>query len=150
MNVLLILAAFACGVFFVRGVSIAISSYRTKNWEQCIGELTKWDIYNDLGTEENRVMIKAFCYKYNVSGKEYEPDKIGFGFPRGSSSLSGKRVLDEILANTPTVTVYYSPSNPQNSVLCTGIKYYHIEYIAMFGLVMIVFLAIAATQPSSI
>ena len=120
MSALLVLGALACGVFFARGVSTAIKSYRTKNWERCIGELTQWDIYNDLGTEENRVMIKSFCYKYVVSGKEYESEKIGFGFPRGSSSLSGKRVLEEVLVNTPAVTVYYSPGNPQDSVLCTG------------------------------
>ena len=149
MNIVLILAALVCSVFVVFGVSQAIMSYQARNWEQCIGKLLNWDIYNDVGSaeEEIRLMIKAFHYKYVVSGIEYESETIGFGFPRNSSSLSGRRVLDEILENVPTVTVYYSPDNPQNSVLCTGIKFYHIQKTAMFVFAMIIFLSIAFTQP---
>lgn len=146
MSILLVLVALICGIFFVRGVSTAVMSYQTKGWERCVGELTKWDIYNDVGSEETLVRIKAFRYKYAVSGKEYESDRIGFGFPRGGSGLSGQRVLNEVLVNAPVVTVYYSPGNPQNSVLCVGIKYYHVEKIIIFGLVMISFLAFAVVQ----
>ncbi len=152
MNILFILVALVCSIFVVFGVSQAIRSYQARNWERCIGKLLNWDIYNDVGTGEQktRLMIKAFHYKYVVSGKEYKSETIGFGFPRNSSSSSGQRVLDEILENVPTVTVYYSPDNPQDSVLCVGIKFYHIQKIAMFVLAVIVFLAIAFAPPRGI
>lgn len=146
MSILLLLVALVCGIFFVRGVSTAIMSYQTKSWERCVGELITWDIYNDVDSEETLLRIKAFRYKYMVSGKEYESDKVGVGFPRGGSVLSGQRVLDEVLVNAPVITVYYSPGNPQDSVLCVGIKYYHIEKVIIFGLVMIAFLGFAAAQ----
>ena len=134
-------AALICSGFLIYEISHALMSYQAKNWESCVGELSKWDIelVAPLGSFNN------FRYKYVVSGKEYESNKIGFGFPLTVGESYPRMIfqyaavaLDEVLINAPRVTVYYSPDNPRNSVLCTGMQSWHVTKIAGFGFGLII------------
>lgn len=128
MGILFIPFALVCAAFFVYEVSQAIMSFQTKKWESCIGELIRWEPFPSVIDGGS---LRGFRYKYVVSGKEYESGNIGFGFSRmpGWGSYDAKIVLNKVLVNAPMVTVYYSPDNPQNSVLCTGIQGYHVTKI---------------------
>lgn len=150
MSILLILVALACGVCLVYEISHAIQSSQAKNWDICVGELIRGDIepFVLMGSS-----FKNFRYKYVVSGREYESGKIGFGFPSSVIGVSSpgvfqpaEKILDEVLADAPRVTVYHSPDNPQNSVLCAGVQDYHVAKIIGLGFGLIVFLAIAIVQ----
>lgn len=144
------IVALICGFFLFYEISYALMSYQTRNWKSCVGELVKWDTEVTGPFFEER--FSDFRYKYVVSGKEYESKKIGFGFPPSVgitllwSFQYARRALDEVLANAPMVTVYYSPDNPQNSVLCAGIQGYHVTKIIELGFGVIVFMALAIVQ----
>ena len=143
MSILLILGTLIWGVFFVEEIFVAYKSYQTKNWKSCAGELIKWDIE---GIVIFGSCFKDFRYKYIVSGKEYESNKVGLGFPPTAIGIpstlfhNGPEIFEKVLINAPKVSVYYSPDNPQDSVLCTGIQDYHIVRIVGMGSVLCIFI----------
>jgi hypothetical protein len=73
---------------------------------------------DDEGEESSQPMYSAdISYNYLVDGMLYTSDQVSFA---GKSSYSKREKVEEILAGFPegaSVSVFYKPDNPQESVL---------------------------------
>ena len=64
-------------------------------------------------------------YKYKVGGNRYESGRIGFGYDTAAGNFWPSAIQVRFPKGSK-VEVSYDPTNPENSVLLTGIQLTHI------------------------
>lgn len=128
---------------FIYEISNAIKSILVKNWPLTDGKLHKWNIKAEDQGEDTARVIDELVYKYEVKGKGYESNQIGYGFPMSMSVLYVDKTLNNIFETAPNLTVYYNPKKPDVSVLTVGLKIYHVVKMLGYLLIIIVFYVFA-------
>jgi len=136
-------------VFFVGGVAAIIFGIRNRkkgtesqNWPKVIGKISRAEVLEELDTDEEGFTSKSYKpeieYQYGVGDEEFTSTKVSFG---GTRTYSSNKKAEEALTNYPlngSVSVFYNPQDPSESVLVQGTK-------GTMGLIIvgIVFLAVS-------
>jgi hypothetical protein len=109
-------------------VSFLINIKRGKDsltWPSVFGKITKADIEFELDGASAKTWKPTVRYTYFVNGKEYNSSRVAFGFIPGIAwGFDDGHLRAATIANTYakqyTTPVFYSPTNPAQSVLETG------------------------------
>jgi len=136
-------------VFFVGGVAAIIFGIRNRkkgtesqNWPKVMGKISRAEVLEELDTDEEGFTSKSYKpeieYQYGVGDEEFTSTKVSFG---GTRTYSSHKKAEESLINYPlngSVSVFYNPQDPSESVLIQGTK-------GTMGLIIvgIVFLAVS-------
>jgi len=127
VTIILILIQIIFVALIIYEVIEAAKSISAHKWPVVDGKLHRWNIDDITRT------INTFAYKYEVKGKEYESNRIGYGFPLKMSILYVNKALDKVLSKAPELTVYFKPTEPDVSVLIVGLKLYHVIKIVSYA-----------------
>lgn len=100
------------------GAWTLIKSLRTTSWPVTEGVITATHIASHSG-EHGSTYSPKVAYTYRVAGVSYDGDKIAIG-QMSSSSDYARKVLQRYLVGQK-IAVHYSPTNPAEAVLETGI-----------------------------
>ena len=91
----------------------------TEQWPQTSGEVLESELVESRG-DDGFLYRAHVVYRYALDGAEFESDRIWSGL---DYSTSDRSEMQEIVRTHPvgkTVTVYYSPDDPAESVLMPG------------------------------
>ena len=138
MTLLLYLAAIALTYFFILELIAAVRSIRSTNWPFTEGTLDHWDMNWKSGGEGDKFHFRSIDYSYTVHGKTYQSNNLGYGFPSSLEAEYVSPTVREVFSNAPALKVYYHPRRPEQSVLTTGVKRYHILKIFALCIVSVV------------
>lgn len=147
--VLLLGLGFVCVFIVVPGLCIAFGVYylvdsrASSRWPTAEGKVVSsnvesYEFEHTTGTGKTRSRRKQtgyrpiVVYEFSVSGQTYSSQAVSFG-DYGSSDPSHARSIVGKYPAGAAVTVYYSPTNPQRSVLEPGVTWMNLVY-ALFGL----------------
>lgn len=114
------------GVFYAIGVGMLgyglLSLKRSTeagDWPTAVGSIDECQISRkDSG--ENVTYGVEVKYSYSVNGKEYQGDKLAFGYAFSSARETHQEILEKLKA-AQSVEVRYDPFHPENSVLSYGV-----------------------------
>lgn len=116
----LILALIILGAFYVAAsLWNIVSAEKSRTWPSTPGTVTRsWtsERYSRIGWGIN--YTPHISYTYGVGERVYKGDRILFGIPGWKSKKTSLEWVDTHRAGE-TVTVYYDPAEPVNSVLET-------------------------------
>ena len=129
---------YLCGGFFVfafflGGAAAIFFGYRNRqkateslNWPKVPGTITEAEVRKDYDTDAEGFTTTTYVpeikYQYQVGGEEFSNQQISFG---GTKTYSSSKKAEEALSQYPvngSVSVYYNPENPEESVLVQGTK----------------------------
>ena len=133
MTIILILIQIIFVALIIYEVIEAAKSISAHKWPVVDGKLHRWNISTEDQGDDITRTINTFAYKYEVKGKEYESNRIGYGFPLKMSILYVNKALDKVLSKAPELTVYFKPTEPDVSVLIVGLKLYHVIKIVSYA-----------------
>ena len=103
----------------VASVRNLIKGIKAKNWPTASGTVVDSQItvkYNDEGNPLYGAEVK---YRFNVEGMEFNSNRRTFA-DHNSSDKGRAEIITSIYAPGTPVQVYYSPDNPEDSVLESG------------------------------
>jgi hypothetical protein len=129
---------YLCGGFFVfafflGGAAAIFFGYRNRqkateslNWHQVPGKITEAEVKKDYDTDAEGFTTTTFVpeikYQYQVGEEDFTNDRISFG---GTKTYSSSKKAEEALSPYPvngSVSVFYNPESPEESVLVQGTK----------------------------
>ncbi len=105
-------------------------------WPTTPGLVTSSRFEVDSDSDGTTYKVKL-TYAYNVNGRDYEGERIAFGYA-GSSSEKFHRDIHRAIRQGVQVAVRYDPNNPSRAVLSHGVNQ-SIIFVLMFGLVWTLF-----------
>ena len=102
------------------GCYCVIRAKHAAEWPSVEGKVNSCELLDtsDVDGPSYRVEVN---YSYEVSGRRYHGNRIGFGYAR-SNNHARHAFLHARLSEAETVEVYYDPSYPWQSVLREGIE----------------------------
>jgi hypothetical protein len=102
------------------GMYCALKSRIASNWPTVSGEIKSCEIKKttDVDGDTYRVLVS---YSYEVFGRQYQGDRIAFGYS-GTNSHAEHASLYDKLSMARKVAVRFNPSNPAESALTFGLK----------------------------
>lgn len=116
---------FFCSLFIViglgavgAGVWMAVKSFRSEHWPVTEGAILTAEMKSHFG-KHGRTYSPEVTYSYQVAGRQYEGGKLAFG-QMSSSSGYAHGILNRYPVGKK-VSVHYSPADPEEAVLETGI-----------------------------
>ena len=132
-------------------VYVGIKVHKAKDWVESDGLIIYSDIETRITTGRNggKTYRNKIFYKYSVSSTSYTGKCMFFGdFLSFGSYLISRRIKDKYKLNS-TVTLYYNPEKPQESVLCRG---FHINIALLFlvNFVVVAIIVLVLKNPNSI
>lgn len=101
------------------GVWTLIKSIRTKHWPVADGVIQSAHKQSHSGDHGSTTYSAEVTYTYQVAGVNYNGDNISIG-QMSSSSEYAQKILNRYPVGK-TISVHYSPANPAEAVLETGI-----------------------------
>lgn len=122
-------------VGLVVGKPILDQAKATEQWPQTEGEILESELQESSG-DQGTMYSAHVVYRYALDGGEFESNRIWYG---GVYSTSDRSEMFEIVKQYPvgkTVTVYYSPDSPSESVLIPG-AYVLSHVLYVIGLVFL-------------
>jgi len=114
-------------VFMIVGLGIVCFGFHqlhyaraSLSWETCEGTITHSEVTRHQGSGKNRRTTYgvSICYDYTVGDKKYTGDRYRYGDYNSSSSRASGIVNEHPVG--AVVKVYYSPDEPERSVLVPG------------------------------
>lgn len=107
----------------IASFKVAVASPR---WPKTTARVVKsWISQYRTHSKSNRVVYSPMLeYEYEVAGQSYIGDCIDFSSYSGSQRQA-QQILDDIGANRDYIQVYYSPNNPETSVILPGLRFVH-------------------------
>jgi hypothetical protein len=111
----IVIGAVAVGV----GGWMLIKSLRTRSWPVAEGVIQSAQKQSHSGDHGSRTYSAEVTYTYQVAGVNYNGDKISIG-QMSSSSAYAREILNRYPVGK-RISVHYSPTNPTEVVLETGI-----------------------------
>jgi len=115
-----------CWLFIVIGLASAgagvwmlAKSLRSEHWPSTSGIVRSAEMKSHSGNHGSRTWSAEVTYTYQVAGTDYTGDKVSIG-AMSSSSESARGILNRYPAGK-NVSVHYSPGDPSEAVLETGI-----------------------------
>ncbi len=115
---LLVIVGYA--IAFMLGKPILDHAWASKTWPQATGTITRSEIERSRSKQGTAMYSCVIDYEYVVDGKPFNGDTVWFG---GGYSSSSDTVAREAVRKYPkgkSVKVYYSPEDPNVSVLEPG------------------------------
>ncbi len=108
------------GLISYSAVKDLIYANASNSWPSAEGTVSSSKVVSELkdGTRTYGAIVK---YEYCVNGEYYTGNKIAFG-GHGSGKLAHAREIVQKYSKNSYVDVFYMPSNPNESILETGIK----------------------------
>ncbi len=108
------------GLILFSAVKDLIHANASNSWPSAEGTVSSSKVVSQLrdGTRTYYAILK---YEYCVNGEYYTGNKVAFG-TNGSGKLAHARELVQKYSKNSYVDVFYKPSNPNESILETGIK----------------------------
>jgi NADH:ubiquinone oxidoreductase subunit 3 (subunit A) len=117
-----------CLVFIGIGVSMLIKlianfrkANQSKQWSTTNGEIISSELDAQTSTDEegnqSTTYIAQVFFRYQVGGLEYESGRINFNYGMRTSNIRKQQSIVEQYPQGSTVTVFYDPDNPEESVL---------------------------------
>jgi hypothetical protein len=126
-------------LIIVAQLLLLIKARISKDWKELKGEILSSEIETlNITNENNKTYRAAISYKYSISGKQYISSRVFFG-DRIHSSFKGKSL--KLINKYPVgsiVSVYYDPSNLEESVLEKGVTQ-SILILLIIGISVILF-----------
>ena len=115
-----------CWVFIALGLAVVgagvwtlIKSLRTESWPVTDGVIQSTREKSHSDSDGSTTYSAEVTYTYEVAGVKYDGDKISIG-QMSSSSQYAQKILDRYPIGKK-VSVHYSPTDPAEAVLETGI-----------------------------
>lgn len=112
------------GVLIVlRGLWDVYSAWRTSFWERVPGQILNATIEETIhknSKSRNKVYEVKTTYQYDVYGRPYQGEKIAPSYIATSDQQDHQNLLDW-LNSTGTLSVFYNPNHPEQSVLLPGV-----------------------------
>ena len=103
-----------------------------RNWPSVYGELLSSELRlvvyrgvdGDSIADQASALVVDFRYRYQVEGEAYTGERVTFsdGVNKRSGTL---RKLQQCYAGKKSVTVFYNPQRPHESVLVPGVSLYN-------------------------
>lgn len=139
MTILITLILIVFSSYLVLEVSALIRNLVSSTWPHSPGKLKNWNFNTTQDSENTTLHVKQFIYEYEVNERTYEGERLAFGFPKSMDAYGEGKIVEKIMKNTPSVTVYYSPKNHANSVLIVGLQYSQvIRIIVVLGIAIFI------------
>ncbi len=107
-------------------------------WPKARGKVAYAGVDEDYDGSEGGSYKPVIEFKYTVRGKEYISNRFAFGFLSSGFKLLAIDIYRKY-SNRPNVMVSYNPKKPQNSVLLTGIRLFHVVQLVFFSVMICVF-----------
>ncbi len=112
------------GVLIVlRGLWDVYSAWITTHWEKVPGQLTSVTI-DETVRKSNKTRRKVYevkaTYQYDVCGRPYQGEKIAPSYIATSDQQDHQDLLDW-LNSARSLSVFYNPQHPEQSVLLPGV-----------------------------
>ncbi|PQO36600.1 DUF3592 domain-containing protein [Blastopirellula marina] len=112
------------GVLIVlRGIWDVYSAWRTSFWERVPGQITSATIEEKVhknSKSRSKVYEVKTTYQYDVYGRPYQGEKIAPSYIATTDQLDHQNLLDW-LNSAGSLSVFYNPNHPEQSVLLPGI-----------------------------
>lgn len=135
-------------IFLIVGVLLGgfllwqlIKGMRAKNWPTVQGKVVNSRVTTSVSRDSDGDLSTTYGaeidYRYEVDGYEYSGDRRSFA----DYSSSNKRRAEKIVARFASgadVPVYYSPDDPQKSVLEPGINLVSVLFLLLPGIFVVV------------
>jgi hypothetical protein len=131
---------FAAAVLLLSIIKCSWKVWRMRDWKSVIGVITQTGISTKQlsGELSNEIGFNPdISYRYVVGGMEFIGNKIG-QFPNPIASLSNAQKAIETYPEGSSVTVFYNPQNPSESVLSRSGSPI-IIILALCGLLFLIF-----------
>jgi hypothetical protein len=116
--VLLIIAA--VGLLVTGGGGFfAYRSWQSQSWPTIEGHIIESRVEREksIGDSVDQQQYKAIVrYQFTVEGTEYTCDRVAFGIGTSNHRSDASRIVDEY-PESRTITVHYSPEDPNDAVL---------------------------------
>jgi hypothetical protein len=134
---------------FGREIYRGISS---RQWRQVRGTVRSARVRQVFDEEGDLAWVASVTYRYLVNGREIEGNRVFFGLERHSIQTDADVVAAQYRAGEPVV-VYYSPSDPELSVLRPGLTWAAIgpalagAALFVFGAVMLIAISLDPHLP---
>jgi len=122
-------------IFFVvfAGVGIGLTIYAyglhgkakaSKNWPPADGTISSSSVSQHKSSSKDSTTYHAeVYYKYSVNGTNYSNNQVTFGDYGSGSPGHAQKIVNRYPAGK-TVTVYYNPATPEESVLEPGVVWF--------------------------
>lgn len=112
-------------IFFLVGFGLlgygVHSLYRGRqalSWPVVEGRLVECRLQENSDSDSTTWAVKV-RYSYSVTDREFEGDRLAFGYTGSSTHEEHQGILDKLQSGS-RVMVHYLPSDPRNSVLAAG------------------------------
>jgi hypothetical protein len=114
------------GLFFVVGaivlmwgISSSQSAFKSQGWPSVSGWVTDARISSSTSSKGSTTFSAKITYTYTLNGQVYKSSRVSFGDVSTSNSGDAQRIVSRYSTGT-TVSVYYNPVDPSQTVLETG------------------------------
>jgi hypothetical protein len=109
-------------------------SISASKWPTVKGQIVYSGVEDDTDSEGGtyRPYIE---YKYNVQDREYTSTRYAFGSTHTSFKFLSRRIARNFPAKSVTLVAYNS-RNHSDSVLLTGLRFFHIVQILFLGIIL--------------
>lgn len=114
-------------IYFIYGALLNILAAR---WPKTSGRVLSSEIKRDDNAEVT-TWSPLIEYKYEIKGQEYTSKNIAFGLFAGFKFLASPIYKD--FQSDSQIEVSYNPKMPQQSVILTGLKFFHLFNIGLSG-----------------
>lgn len=124
-------------------------SRKTKKWNSVKGKVlsSNIDSIKYVGEDADQLYKARVEYQYSVNGESYSSRKIFYGdYLRSNIPWRAKKIIKKY-AKDETVTVYYNPEKPKESVLEIGVNF--VVYKTLFVSALFISLAIVIKMNES-
>ncbi len=112
------------------GVRSLMKSQQVEAWPKTWGTLLERALVESSDSDGTTYRVEV-RYRYAVAGREYESDRIAFGYT-GSSAHDTHRAIHEKLERGDAVQVRYNPADPAEAALVYGLHQSTI-FMLIFG-----------------
>lgn len=111
----------AVGVSLVTwGACLIVKCLKVAGWRKVEGAMHACGIKESIDSEGGPLWCLEVAYSYSVSGKQYNGNRIAYGYLKSDSHGEHLALYDK-LSTVQTVIVRYNPSNPSESALTYGL-----------------------------
>ena len=133
--------AFSIGGLILWGILISevlslFKSIAAVRWPVSSGEIHKIELLEEK--DDGVIYLPQVEYSFSVNGSIYMSTSFAFGYMASSSKSNAEYVCNK-LRSLESAPVSYNPSNPEESVLLTGIHKFHIQQILVLVFLIIIF-----------
>ena len=130
---------------FGREIYRGISSRR---WGQVPGIVRSVRLKSEFDVDGDPVSVARVSYRYLVNGREIEGNRVFFGYEHSSRADAEAERVAAQYSEGEQVVVYYSPSDPELSVLRPGVTFDDLlpalagAALFVFGVIMLIAISI--------